>query len=85
MYKAMDYVKQTASYGNFIKPDTVWDRVDRSFAFTLLGRSDSEYASDPDTRHSVSRGTVFLNSAVICAFSRMQKCVIFHLTGRIHR
>jgi hypothetical protein len=80
MHKAMLYVKQTASFGNFIKPDAVWDGINRDYAFILLGRSDSEYASDPDTRHSVSGGTVFLNSAVICAFSRMQKCVTLSVT-----
>jgi hypothetical protein len=41
----------------------------------VSSRSDSKYAADPDTRHNVSGGTVFLAGSVICAFSRMQKCV----------
>jgi hypothetical protein len=80
MYKVMNYVKQTAPLGNFIMPNVVWDGVDREFAFVIAGRSDSEYAADPDTRHSVSGGTVFLSGSVIFAFSRMQKCVTLSVT-----
>jgi hypothetical protein len=80
MYKVMNYVKQNASLGNFIMPNVVWNGVDREFAFAISGRSDSEYAADPDTRHSVSGGTVFLAGSVICTFSRMKKCVTLSVT-----
>jgi hypothetical protein len=45
-----------------------------------MGRSDAEYASEPEERHSVSGGTVFLCGAVIFAFFRMQKCVTLSVT-----
>jgi hypothetical protein len=80
MYKAMNYVKHTAAFGNFIKPNVVWDGINKNFCFIISGRSDSEYAADPDTRHSVSGGTVFLAGSVICAFSRMQRCVTLSVT-----
>jgi hypothetical protein len=48
--------------------------------FVISGRSDAEYASDPETRRSFSGGTVFLCDAVIFAFSRMQKCVTLSVT-----
>jgi hypothetical protein len=76
----MNYIKWTADFGNFLKPDAVWNGVDRDFEFVVSGRSDSEYASDPDERRSVSGGTVFLNGAVIHAFSRMQRCVALSVT-----
>jgi hypothetical protein len=80
MYKAMNYVRNTALHGNYIKPDSVWTNDDKTFEFIVTGRSDSEYALDPDTRHSVSGGTVFLCGAVISAFSRIQKCVTLSVT-----
>jgi hypothetical protein len=45
-----------------------------------MGRSDSEYASDPDERRSVSGGTVFMSGVVIHAFSMMQRCVTQSVT-----
>jgi hypothetical protein len=48
--------------------------------FVIAGRSDAEYASDPETRRSVSGGSVFLCGTVIHAFSRMQKWVTLSVT-----
>jgi hypothetical protein len=76
----MNYVRQTASFGNVIKPNSQWNNTDNNFKFVVTGLSDSEYASDPDTRRSVSGGTVFLCGAVIFAFSRMQRCVTLSVT-----
>jgi hypothetical protein len=75
MHKVMTYVRSTASLGNFIKPDSTWRNTDKSFTFVITCRSDSEYASEPETRRSVSGGTEYLCGAVIFAFSRMQRCV----------
>jgi hypothetical protein len=74
LYRLMNYVTQSTDYGNYIQPNIIWDGVDQSFLFTIYGRSDSEDASNPDERRSVSGGTVLLNGAVIHAFSRMQSC-----------
>jgi hypothetical protein len=80
MHKVMTYVRSKASLGNFFKPDSTWRITDKSFTVVITGRSDSEYASDPDTRRSVSGGKVFLCEAVIFAFSRMQRCVTLSVT-----
>jgi hypothetical protein len=66
--------------GNSIKPNVTWAGKSRDIEFTITGRSDAEYASDPETRRSVSGGTVFLCGTVIHAFSRMQKCVTLSVT-----
>jgi hypothetical protein len=58
---------------------TTWV-MNRTNCFVISGRSDAEYASDPETRRSVSGGTVFLSDTVIFAFSRMQKCVTLSVT-----
>jgi hypothetical protein len=79
-YRLLNYIKITADFGNHLKPDAVWDGIDKTFEFVISGRSDSEYASDPDEGRSVSGGTVFLNGAVIHAFSRMQRSVTLSVT-----
>jgi hypothetical protein len=80
MYRVMNYIRQTAVFGNYIKPSMMWDGKDQRTEFVVAGRSDAEYASDPETRRSVSGGTVFLCDTVIFAFSRMQKCVTLSVT-----
>jgi hypothetical protein len=80
MYRVMNYVRGTTAYGNYIHPSFIWDGIDKTVEFVVSGRSDSEYASDPETRRSVSGGTVFLFDPVIFAFSRMQKCVTLSVT-----
>ena len=79
MYKVMNYVKSTKHLGNIIKPNAKWDG-NQSFEFIIRGKSDSEYATDPETRRSVSGVTVFLFDAVIKASSRMQKCITLSVT-----
>ena len=46
--------------GLVLKPDTKWDGS-KVFAFTIAGRSDSDYAKEPITRRSVSVSSVKLN------------------------
>jgi hypothetical protein len=48
LYRLLNYIKMTADFGNYLKPDVVWDGIDKTFEFVISGRSDSEYASDPD-------------------------------------
>ena len=45
-------------------------RKDRSFKFVIRGRSDSNYATDKDTRRSVTGTVVYLNKAPIVFGSR---------------
>jgi hypothetical protein len=80
MFRVMNYVRHTAQFGNYINPGLIWDGLNRNIEFIISGRSDAEYASDPETRRSVSGGTVFLCNTVIFAFSRMQKCVTLSVT-----
>lgn len=53
---------------------------DKTYEFLIGGRSDSEYASYPETRRSVSGGSTFLCGSPIMARSRMQKCVTLSVT-----
>jgi hypothetical protein len=80
MYKVMNYVKHTKEFGNFIQPNSEWDPGDNSFTFIITGKSDSEYAADPETRRSVSGGTTFLCGSPVMARSRMQKCITLSVT-----
>ena len=50
----------------------------------MSGKSDSDCAKDPLTRHSVTGTTTSLNGAVVSARSRMQKCVTPSVTEAEH-
>jgi hypothetical protein len=65
----LNNVRKTARYGNYIKPDTTWDGIDRAFPFIITGLRDTEKAAESEKRHSVGGGKVFLCGAVIFAFS----------------
>jgi hypothetical protein len=58
MYRMMNYVRHTAKFPNYIKPSLIWDGLNRNMEFVISGCSDAEYAPDPETRRSVSGGTV---------------------------
>jgi hypothetical protein len=67
-YRVMNYVRETMKIGNYIETSFTWGGISQTTEFVILGRSDAEYASDPETRRSVSGGTVFLCDSVIFAF-----------------
>ncbi|KAL7571522.1 hypothetical protein ACA910_020941 [Epithemia clementina (nom. ined.)] len=71
MRRCMRYCTETAERGRVLKPNCSWDGSP-DFEFTISGRSDSDFAKDPERRRSVSGCTVFMNGAVISASSRMQ-------------
>ena len=48
--------------------------------FTIHGRSDLDYATNPDDHRSISSGRVFVNEAPISFCSAMQKFVILSVT-----
>jgi hypothetical protein len=80
MYKVMNYVIATKEKGNIIHPMRKWNGKDRDHKFRIGGRSDSEFATDPETRRSVSGHTAFLEGSPFSARSRMQKCVTLSVT-----
>ncbi|KAL7574402.1 hypothetical protein ACA910_008497 [Epithemia clementina (nom. ined.)] len=71
MRRCMRYCTETAERGRVLRPNCSWDG-NPDFHFTISGRSDSDFAKDPERRRSVSGCTVFMNGAVISASSRMQ-------------
>jgi hypothetical protein len=80
MYRAMRYCVTTPKRGLLLKPDKEWDG-DPNFEFEVLGRSDSDFAKDPETRRSVSGYSTFLNKAPITMKSKMQTCVTLDVTS----
>ncbi len=69
--KHTDAILQVAKYcydcpnrGLKLKPDAECD-VSQDFEFTMGGRSDSDYAKDPQTRKTISGRMVLLNRVLI--------------------
>lgn len=69
MYRAMQYCISTKNRGLVLKPNREWDG-NKDFKFVIKGRSDANYATDPETRKSVTGFTVFLEGAPV-----VMKCV----------
>jgi hypothetical protein len=57
-----------------------WDG-DPNFEFVVSGRSDSDYAKDPERRRSVSGYSTMLCGAPVTTKSRMQGCVTLDVTS----
>ena len=74
------YVRGTPSRGLVLKPTGIWDGKDKSFEFCVRGRSDSNYATDPESRRSVTGTVVYLNDAPIVFGSVTQKHVTLSVT-----
>lgn len=72
MYRVMRYMLDTPKRGLLLKPTGTWNG-DPNYEFTILGRSDADWAKDPDTRRSVSGYKTFLEGAPVaykCAGQR---------------
>ena len=80
MCQCIRYVRGTPTRGLLLKPFGTWDGKDRSFKFVIRGRSDSNYATDKDTRRSVTGTVVYLNEAPIVFGSVTQKHVTLSVT-----
>ena len=74
------YVRGTPTRGLVLKPSGLWDGKDRNFKFTIRGRSDSNYATDPESRRSVTGTVVYLNDSPIIYGSVTQKHVTLSVT-----
>jgi hypothetical protein len=77
--RLMEYLVFTKERGLYLQPNTQWDG-DPEFEFTICGKSDSDYAKDPDTRRSVSGGIVYLNGAPVSCKCQGQKVVALSVT-----
>jgi hypothetical protein len=64
----------------FLKPTMKWDR-DPNFEFKIIGRSDSDFAKDPERHQSVSGYSTFLCGATVTTKSSMQGSVALDVTS----
>ena len=79
MLHCMKHCTDRSNRGLVLKPDTKWDGS-KDFAFTIAGRSDSNYAKEPVTRRSVSESSVKLNGAPVMFKSGTQRHVALSMT-----
>jgi hypothetical protein len=83
-YKAMGhalrYVRATPNRGLLLRPTGTWDGKDKDYEFVIRGRSDSNYATDPDSRKSVTGSVTYLNDAPVMYQSATQKHVTLSVT-----
>ena len=79
MHHVMAYCVRTKERGMTLRPNCKWDG-NKEFLFTVGGRSDSDYATNPETRKSVSGCRVSLNGAVVAWRSSTQKHVTLSVT-----
>jgi len=80
MCECIRYVRATPTRGLLLKPTGTWDGKDRSFKFKIRGRSDSNYATDPESRRSITGTVVYLNDSPIAYSSVTQKHVTLSVT-----
>jgi hypothetical protein len=74
MLQNMTNLLQTEKRGLVLKPNAIWDG-NPDFEFDVRGRSDSDFAKDPESRRTVSVYCIFLNVAPVNAKRKMQQCV----------
>lgn len=75
----MRYLVSTKNRGLVIAPSRVWN-CEPDFEFRIHGRSDSDYATNPDDRRSVSGSRVFVEDAPVIFRSAMQRTVTLSVT-----
>ena len=80
MHKAMSYCTRTPNRGWTLNPVGTWDGKDKNFKFKVSGRSDSDYATDPETRKSVTGTRVSVNDAAVMCRSSTQKFTTLSVT-----
>jgi hypothetical protein len=80
MCECIQYIRATPTRGLVLKPTGNWDDKDKNFKFKIRGHSDSNYATDPDSRRSTTGTVVYLNDASIAFSSVMQKHVTLSVT-----
>ena len=69
----------TENRGLVLAPDSHWDGS-KEFEFTIGGASDSDYATNPDDRRSVTGKRTLLNGAPVIFASATQRFVTLSVT-----
>ncbi len=67
MHRVMNYCVITKDKGWALRPNRTWDGKDKSFAFVLEGKSDSDYAVCQETRRSVTGYVGYLEGSLVVA------------------
>jgi hypothetical protein len=80
MLRCMQHCVETKQQGLFLKPKGIWDVRDKDFEFEITGESDSDFAKDVETRHSVSGWSAYINDAPYVRKSKGQKFVTLSVT-----
>lgn len=60
LVRVMAYCSGMPNRGLILNSKVNWDGKHRNYEFEITGRSDSNYATDPDTRKSVTMCRVLL-------------------------
>ena len=74
MYRVMKYCVNTKNRGFKLQPARTWNGM-KGFRFRIAGMADSNYATCPITRRSVSGYSVFLEKAPVGTRSAQQRTV----------
>ena len=80
MITVMKYCVNTPKRGLELKPNATWDGINKEFPFVIHGLSDSNYATDADSRRSTTGSTTFLCGAPVAMKSKTQQCVTLSVT-----
>ena len=79
LLRCMKYCMDTKEKGLMLKPNKKWNGS-KDFEFEITGDSDSNFATCPETRRSVSGWSAKLNGAPYTRKSKMQKFVTLSVT-----
>ena len=79
MHRVMEFLVCTPNRGVTLKPNCKWDGS-KDFKFTITGRSDTDYAKDPDTRRSVTGVRTSVCGSVTHWRSATQRSVTISVT-----
>ena len=60
-----------------LAPNRKWNGRDKNFEFEILGRVDANYATDPETRKSVTGCITFLEGAPVCSTVQHRRSLVY--------
>ena len=79
MHRAMEYIVGMPNRGVTLKSNCTWDGS-KNFKFKIIGRSDTDYMRDPNTRRSVRGVRTLINWSVTHWLSVTQNFVTLFVT-----